>query len=42
MSEQQEQRKGRGLGRIMAMLAALGAAVAALAFWRRRTTTSGS
>jgi hypothetical protein len=42
MSEQQGQRKERGIGRIMALLAAAGAAVAALAFWRRRKASGGS
>lgn len=37
MAEQEEgtERKG-GLGRLMALLAALGAALAVFAFWRRR------
>lgn len=35
MAEQEEKRKG-GMGRLLALLAALGAIVAALAFWRRR------
>ncbi len=35
MAEQEEERKG-GKGRIIAILAAIGAALAILAFWRRR------
>ncbi len=35
MAEQGEERKG-GKGRLLALLAFLGAIVAALAFWRRR------
>ncbi|MFQ6019237.1 MAG: hypothetical protein ACE5KW_00595 [Dehalococcoidia bacterium] len=35
MAEQEEEHRG-GKGRLMALLAAIGAIVAALAFWRRR------
>ena len=36
MSENGEERKGGGKGRLLAVLALVGAAVAFLMFWRRR------
>lgn len=35
MAEHEEERRG-GKGRVLAILAAIGAALAILAFWRRR------
>lgn len=39
MAEQEETRKKGGKGKVLALLALVGAAVAALAFWRRRSAS---